>query len=224
MTSNGEKQSATTCINPRISLGFARDAFDKLSISAYGLDTVQAPQFWQRGSVFSLPPSKDVATLSNGPRKRLNFVGRLFTRESLRGPRRQTATQSEALRCEPLRNESGVEHAVLVPSSHADHPVVVIDLASIDVVDFLAAMLLTSEFGRAVVRDRLLHARAPPTNCQRGLIFIASGDNTLPASLLCGFFGFSLSGSRLCILRFVLRGNQSQGQKGKHRRKTQRSE
>src|SRR2546427_2902096 len=147
-----------------------------------------------------------------------------FASESLHGPRLHTATQSETLRCEPLRDEGGVHHAVLVPSSHADHPVVVIDLASIDVVDFLAAMLLTSEFGRAVVRDRLLHARAPLTNCQRGFILIASGDNTLPASLLCGFFGFSLSGSRLCILRFVLRGNQSQGQKGKHRRKTQRSE
>src|SRR5438132_4062656 len=58
MTSNGEKQSATTCINPRISLAFARDTFDKLSISAYGLDTVQAPQFWQRGSVFSLPRAR----------------------------------------------------------------------------------------------------------------------------------------------------------------------
>jgi hypothetical protein len=31
-------------------LDCARDAFDKLSISAYGSDAVQAPQFWQRGS------------------------------------------------------------------------------------------------------------------------------------------------------------------------------
>src|SRR5438552_4593608 len=184
---------------------------------------VQAPQFLRRAAVFSLP--------EKGRSEVIQWAGlahqlrrQAFASESLRDPRLQTATQSEALRCEPLRDESGVEHAVLVPSSHADHPVVVIDLASIDVVDFLAAMLLTSEFGRAVVRNGLLHARAPLTNCQRGFILIASGDNTLPASLLCGFFGFSLSGSRLCILRFVLRGNQSQGQKGKHRRKTQRSE
>src|SRR5438132_5078280 len=185
---------------------------------------VQAPQFLRRAAQFLASGQASGGEILESAAQASQPRRQAFASESLRGPRRQTATQSEALRCEPLRNESGVEHAVLVPSSHADHPVVVIDLASIDVVDFLAAMLLTSEFGRAVVRDRLLHARAPLTNCQRGFILIASGDNTLPASLLCGFFGFSLSGSRLCILRFVLRGNQSQGQKGKHRRKTQRSE
>src|SRR5207244_5181031 len=102
-----------------------------------------------------------------------------FASESLHGPRLHTAKQSETLRCEPLRDQGGVHHAVLVPSSHADHPVVVIDLASIDVVDFLAAMLLTSEFGRAVVRNGLLHARAALTDRPRGFILMASVDSTL---------------------------------------------
>src|SRR5207245_8579573 len=177
MTSNGEKQSATTCINPRISLGFARDAFDELSISAYGLDArTSASIFKARGSVFSFGQASG-GEIVEWAGQAHQLRRQAFASESLRDPRLQTATQSEALRCEPLRDESGVEHAVLVPSSHADHPVVVIDLASIDVVDFLAAMLLTSEFGRAVVRDRLLHARAPLTNCQRGFILLASGDN-----------------------------------------------
>src|SRR5881396_773861 len=185
---------------------------------------VQAPQFLRRAAQFLASGQASGGEIVEWAGQAHQLRRQAFASESLRGPRRQTATQSETLRCEPLRDEGGVHHAVLVPSSHADHPVVVIDLASIDVIDFLAAMLLTSEFGRAVVRNRLLHARAPLTNGQRGFVLVASGDNTLPASLLCGFFGFSLSGSRLCILRFVLRGNQSQGQKGKHRRKTQRSE
>src|SRR2546429_883641 len=206
---------------PSSSLAFARDTFDKLSISAYGLDVRTSASILAGAQCFSLPEQARAAKVVAWAK--LSSAAGFRERKPAR-PRLHTATQSETLRCEPLRDEGGVHHAVLVPSSHADHPVVVIDLASIDVVDFLAAMLLTSEFGRAVVRNGLLHARAPLTNCQRGFILIASGDNTLPASLLCGFFGFSLSGSRLCILRFVLRGNQSQGQKGKHRRKTQRSE
>src|SRR5207237_1959250 len=185
---------------------------------------VQAPQFLRRAAQFLASGEASGGEIVEWAGQAHQLRRQAFASESLDGPRLHTATQSETLRCEPLRDEGGVHHAVLVPSSHADHPVVVIDLASIDVVDFLAAMLLTSEFGRTVVRNGLLPARAPLTNCQRGFILIASGDNTLPASLLCGFFAFSLSGSRLCILRFVLRGNQSQGQKGKHRRKTQRSE
>src|SRR5437879_4806827 len=59
-------------------LGFARHAFDKLSISAYGLDTVQAPQFLRRAAQFLACPGRAwAARLSNGPRKRINFVGRL---------------------------------------------------------------------------------------------------------------------------------------------------
>src|SRR5437588_9180389 len=185
---------------------------------------VQAPQFLRRAAQFLASGQAGGGEIVEWAGQAHQLRRQAFASESLTGPSLNTATQSETQRCEPLRDETGVHHAVLVPSSHADHPVVVIDLASIDVVDFLAAMLLTSEFGRTVVRNGLLHARAPLTNGQRGFILITSGDDTLPASLLCGFFGFSLSGSRLCILRFVLRGNQSQGQKGKHRRKTQRSE
>src|SRR5438128_8661229 len=107
---------------------------------------VQAPQFLRRAAQFLASGQASGGEIVEWAAQAHQLRRQAFASESLRGPRRQTATQSEALRCEPLRNESGVEHAVLVPSSHADHPVVVIDLASIDVVDFLAAMLLTSEF------------------------------------------------------------------------------
>src|SRR5437016_8371035 len=144
---------------------------------------VQAPQFLRRAAQFLASGQASGGEIVEWAGQAHQLRRQAFASESLHGPRLHTATQSETLRCEPLRDQGGVHHAVLVPSSHADHPVVVIDLASIDVVDFLAAMLLTSEFGRAVVRNGLLHARAPLTNCQRGFILIASGDNTLPASL-----------------------------------------
>src|SRR5947199_2930804 len=167
---------------------------------------VQAPQFLRRAAQFLASGQASGGEIVEWAGQAHQLRRQAFASESLHGPRLHTATQSETLRCEPLRDEGGVHHAVLVPSSHADHPVVVIDLASIDVIDFLAAMLLTSEFGRAVVRDRLLHARAPLTNGQRGFVLVASGDNTIPASLLSGCFGFSLSERRLSSLRLVLRG------------------
>src|SRR5437773_12364938 len=63
MTSNGEKQSATTCINPRISLAFARDTFDKLSISAYGLDVRTSASILAGAQCFSLPEQARAAKL-----------------------------------------------------------------------------------------------------------------------------------------------------------------
>src|SRR5437899_8805817 len=165
---------------------------------------VQAPQFLRRAAQFLACPGQasggeivEWAGLAHQLRRQA------FASESLHGPRLHTATQSETLRCEPLRDEGGVHHAVLVPSSHADHPVVVIDLASIDFIDFLAAMLLTSEFGRAVVRNRLLHARAPLTNGQRGFVLVASGDNTLAASLLWAVSCFSPTGTPLSLRGFA---------------------
>src|SRR5437879_12274218 len=125
---------------------------------------VQAPQFLRRAAQFLACPGQasggeivEWAGLAHQLRRQA------FASESLHGPRLHTATQSETLRCEPPSDEGGVHHAVLVPSSHEDHPVFVIDLASIDVVAFLAAMLLPSECRRTAVCHGLLLTRAPLT-------------------------------------------------------------
>lgn len=87
---------------------------------------------------------------------------------------------------EPLRDRSSVECAVFAPSTQADHPIIVLNLAGIDVVHLFTVVLLTGPLGRAVVTDSLLDIRAPRTNRQGRFILIASGDDTLAAGLLRG--------------------------------------
>ena len=57
-----------------------------------------------------------------------------------------------------------MKYTILVPSTLADHPIIVLDLGSIDVVDLFAAVLLTDPLGRAVLLDRLLDVRTQRTN------------------------------------------------------------
>ena len=45
---------------------------------------------------------------------------------------------------EALRDQSGMEHAILVPSTRADHSITVLNLASVDVVGLLAAVFLAN--------------------------------------------------------------------------------
>ena len=51
-----------------------------------------------------------------------------------------------------------MEFAVLVVGASADHPITVLNLAGINLVDLFAAMLLTDPLGRAVVVNGLLKA------------------------------------------------------------------
>src|SRR5206468_3470897 len=87
---------------------------------------------------------------------------------------------------EPLRARTGMQYSVFVPSAQADHAIIVLNLAGIDVVYGFTVVLLTGPLGRAVVQDSLLDIRVSIPNRQSRIIFIASGDNTLHTALLRG--------------------------------------
>src|SRR5438445_1365784 len=137
----------------------------------------------------------------------------------------QTATRDETrLPGEPLRDQSGVKFALLVVSAPADHPITVLNLAGINVVDLFTAVLLTGPLGRTVVVDDLLSARAPLTNGQRRFILIATRDHALPARLLRGLLlSLLLGGSLLRFLLFgaLLREYRHRQREDKYRREQQ---
>src|ERR1700681_1052379 len=85
---------------------------------------------------------------------------------------------------EPLRDRSGVQYAVFVKGTQADHAIIVLHLTGIDIVHCLTVVLLTGPLGRTVVLDSPLDIRAPIPNHQGRLILIASRDNTLHTVLL----------------------------------------
>src|SRR5438552_18945752 len=96
---------------------------------------VQAPQFLRRAAQFLACPGQasggeivEWAGLAHQLRRQA------FASESLHGPRLHTATQSENLRCEPLRDEGGVHKDVLVTSSNDDQLVVIIYTTSLAVI------------------------------------------------------------------------------------------
>ena len=74
-----------------------------------------------------------------------------------------------------------MKYAIIAPSALADHAIIILNLADINVIDLFAAVLLTNPVRRAVVLDGLLEARAHLTNRQRRFILTASYDMTLPA-------------------------------------------
>src|ERR1700682_490383 len=98
---------------------------------------------------------------------------------------------------ESLGDDRGAEHAILVPGALADHSITVFNLAGINIVSLLAAVLLTDPSGRAVVSDGLLLARTHLANGQCRFILTAPDDIALPAILLCHFVHLLLGGSRL---------------------------
>src|SRR5712691_9505356 len=57
---------------------------------------------------------------------------------------------------EPLGYRSGLKFTLLVVKAQTDHPITVLNLIGIDVIDLLAAVLLAGESGRAVVVNDLL--------------------------------------------------------------------
>src|SRR4029077_1742767 len=79
-----------------------------------------------------------------------------------------------------------MEYAVLAPSPFADHSIIVFNLACINAVALLAAVLLTDPSGRAVVLDGHLSSTAALTNGQCSLVGTAPDDRTIPAGLLRG--------------------------------------
>src|SRR5258708_3788381 len=85
---------------------------------------------------------------------------------------------------EPLRDRSGVQYAVFVKGTQADHAIIVLNLAGIDIVHCLTVVLLTGPLGRTVVLDSPLDIRVPIPNHQGRLVLIASRDNTLHTVLL----------------------------------------
>src|SRR5882762_9709636 len=98
---------------------------------------------------------------------------------------------------ESLGDERGLEYAILAPSALADYSITVFNLAGINVVNRLAAVLLTDPSRRAVVSDEPLLARTHLTNCQRRFILTAPDDIAFPAILLCHLVHLLLGGSRL---------------------------
>src|SRR6202030_1024056 len=74
---------------------------------------------------------------------------------------------------ESLGDDRGVEYAILVPSALADHSITVFDLADVNIVSLLAAVLLTDPSGRAVVSDGLLLAGTHLANGQCRFILTA---------------------------------------------------
>src|SRR4029077_16095897 len=98
---------------------------------------------------------------------------------------------------ESLGDDRGVEYAILVPSALADHSITVFNLAGINVVNLLAAVLLTDPSGRSGVGDSPLLVRTHLANGQCRFILTAPDDIALPAILLCHFVHLLLGGSRM---------------------------
>jgi hypothetical protein len=65
-----------------------------------------------------------------------------------------------------------VQYALLLPSTRADHAIIILNLTGINVVNFFATVLLTDPSRRAVVLDGYLSGPAPLTNGQCRLISI----------------------------------------------------
>src|ERR1700680_1770860 len=97
---------------------------------------------------------------------------------------------------ESLGDERGVEYAILAPSALADHSITVFNLAGINIVNLLAAVLLTDPLRRAVVSDVPLLARTPLAKGQSRFILTPPDDIPLPAILLCHLVHLLLGGSR----------------------------
>src|SRR6267143_1951546 len=85
---------------------------------------------------------------------------------------------------EPLRDESCVDYAALLRGALANHIVPVINLAGVNVVDLLVAVILTHPFRRAVVRTGLLYTPTHLTNSQSRVLLTGCFNSTFPARLL----------------------------------------
>ena len=85
---------------------------------------------------------------------------------------------------ETLRDERGVQYAVLIPSPLDDDAVSVFHLGNINVVDLFAAMFLTDPARGAIILNRLLVLGTHLANGQSRLIFAATNDMTFPAPFL----------------------------------------
>ena len=88
---------------------------------------------------------------------------------------------------EPLGYRSGLKFALLVVKAQTDHPITVLNLLGINVID-LAAVLLAGESGRAVVVNDLLvkAGGAPSAHGQGGFLLVATRDDALPAARRLG--------------------------------------
>src|SRR4029077_3444983 len=85
---------------------------------------------------------------------------------------------------EPLRDYGCVDYAGTGRSALANHEVPVFNLAGVNVVDLLVAVILTDPFRRTVVRTGLLYTPTRLSNSQSRLLLTASFHSTFPARLL----------------------------------------
>ena len=90
---------------------------------------------------------------------------------------------------EPLRDQSGVEFTLFLPSALADHWITVFYLTGINIVDLFAAVRLADPLRRAIVLHSLLFAGTRLANGQGGFIRTAPDDNPLRSCFaICLFF------------------------------------
>src|ERR1700758_3633773 len=113
--------------------------------------------------------------------------------------RSATARDACSLSREPLGDQRGVKYTILIQGAQGNHPIAILNLASIDGSGLLA-MLLTGKLGGTVVDDGPLFARSPLANGERRFIFVASNDDSLPTVLPLGRSLF-LSLPLGCLLR-----------------------
>src|SRR5213593_75891 len=88
------------------------------------------------------------ASASVSKRRLLNARGSALEPE--RAPRRPSSLPWTAKleSREPLRDQRGMEYAILIPSAFGYHPVTVFNLARINVIDLFTAVLLADPFCR----------------------------------------------------------------------------
>jgi len=79
-----------------------------------------------------------------------------------------------------------MQYAILAHTTFTNHPIIVLDLAGINVVDRFAAVFLADPFRRGVVLDDHLSGRTQLTNRQSRFIRIAPDDSPIPACLFRG--------------------------------------
>jgi hypothetical protein len=76
-----------------------------------------------------------------------------------------------------------MQYAILAHTAFRNHPIIVLDLAGINVVDRFAAVFLADRFRRGVVLDGHLSGRTQLTNRRSRFIRIASDDSPIPPCL-----------------------------------------
>src|SRR6266436_4269641 len=100
-----------------------------------------------------------------------------------------------------------MEYAIFIPSAGTDNPVAVLHFAGINVVNLFTAVLLTDPARRVVVLNDPFARRTHLAHSQARLIFTASYDMALPASLL----------RDLLFGRSILREHRRRQREGKYR-------